>query len=129
MLDPLDVQIATALHTLAESSQYRQRDPIAFWGTYFLRRVQRHAHRDLAPFFAKLMHDLEVTPTGAVAELVASTLDALDADGQRAWMARVQQTAPVLVALAYDQRQQARSARGAKPKKADAERDAQEVLV
>ena len=117
MLDPLDVQIATALHTLADASQYRQRDPIAFWGTYFLRRVQRHAHRELAPFFARLMQDLEVTPTGAVADLVASTLDDLDADAQRAYMARVHSTAPVLVALAYDQRQQAKLARAEKPAK------------
>lgn len=128
MVDPHDQQIANVLATLAQQSAYRERDPIAFWSHVFLRRIRRHAHRPLPQFLARLMADLEVTPTGDAAQCVHNTLTALDADDQREFMARIADRAPVLTALAYEERKQRAAAKPKRSAKAT-EPDTEETLV
>jgi len=105
VIDPVDQQIVELLSALSLQSRRRQSDPIRFWGSLFLRRVQRHAHRDLPQFLSRMMQDLEVEPSGAAARAVTHTITTVDAQSAQEFMQHVADRAPVLVALTYDARQ------------------------
>jgi len=106
MLEREDERAIALLGPLARSSQFRNANPIQFWSSFFLRRVQRHAHRPLPQFLTRIMQDLQVEPTGEAARVVDETLRTLDASEQDALMKRIHQHTPVLIALTYEARKQ-----------------------
>ncbi|MFM1991301.1 MAG: hypothetical protein RJA99_4258 [Pseudomonadota bacterium] len=120
MTDDIDNRVVALLAALAQDSQHRRRDGLAFWQSLFLRRIQRHSGRPFAAFAARMLDDLAVEPHSAGARAVAEQVAVTRSDDEIALMQRLRERPVLLLALVYQSHQLAVEARKPKAKPAPA---------
>ena len=90
---------ADLLASIAASSLYRQENGLAFWRSFFIRRVQRYASMDLHSFLSSLCG--AVSCPGSDLTHVTTVIDGMTEDDEKAVMETISQKPDLIVAAAY----------------------------
>lgn len=90
---------ADLLASVAASSLYRQENGLAFWKSFFIRRVQRYASMDLHSFLSSLCG--AVSCPGSDLTHVTTVIDGMTEEEEKAVMETISQKPDLIVAAAY----------------------------
>lgn len=114
MIDPVDAAAADLVADIAWAADVRVNDGLRFWAAngFLVRRLRRFSHADLPTLVSRLMSECGVGAEGA--RRVVATLQAADANHERALLDAIRSRPDLITALAFDRVQRIRDDRRTK---------------